>query len=141
MELLLNLAWVLVAIAAVVLWLRPKRRGLSAGRVSLFLQSVALACALAVLFPAISATDDLHAAQLAVEAQDVARKVLRSMNTVSSSSAVDWLHFLPAFLLLAVMMAPCHRFVRTVSECSLFVLEAVSFSSLISRAPPAHLSV
>ncbi|HEV2116945.1 MAG TPA: hypothetical protein VGR48_13020 [Terriglobales bacterium] len=140
MELLLNLAWVLVAVAAVVLWLRQNRRGVSAARVSLLLQSIALACALAVLFPAISATDDLHAAQLAVEAQDVARKVLRSMNTVSSSSAVDWLHFLPAFLLLAVMLAPCHRFVRTVSKSPVFALEAACFASLTNRAPPAQIS-
>ena len=139
MELLLNLAWLLVATGAIVLWLCQKRDGVFTGRMGLLLQSVALACALAVLFPAISATDDLHAAQLAVEASDVARKALRSMNTVSSSSAVDWLHFLPALLLLAVMMAPRDRFIHAVSEFSVFAVEATFFSSLSSRAPPVPL--
>jgi hypothetical protein len=139
MELLLNLAWLLVATGAIVLWLR--QRGLSpSGRRGLLLQSVALGCALVVLFPAISATDDLHAAQLAVEASDVARKALRSMNTVSSSSAVDWLHFLPALLLLAVMTAPRSRYIKLISECSVFRLTTVVFSSLTSRAPPVQLS-
>lgn len=140
MELLLNLAWLLVATGAIVLWLCQKRDGVFTGRMGLLLQSVALACALAVLFPAISATDDLHAAQLAVEASDVARKALRSMNTVSSSSAVDWLHFLPALLLLAAMTAPRSKYIYSISECSGFRLATAFFSSLTCRAPPLQLS-
>lgn len=140
MELLLNLVWLLVATAAIVLWLNQRRCSASTGRRDLLLQSVALACALAVLFPAISATDDLHAAQLAVEASDVARKVLRSMNTVSSSGAVDWMHFLLALLLLAVMAAPRRRFIHSVREFFVFTLDAAFLSSVTGRAPPVHLS-
>ena len=140
MEVLLNLAWLLVAISAGILWLHQRGRIASTGRSGLLLQSVALACALAVLFPAISATDDLHATQLAVEASDVARKALRSMQTVSSSSDVDWLHFVPALLLLAVMTAPRCRFIHAVGECSAPALEASFFSSLTGRAPPVQLS-
>ena len=140
MELLLNLAWLLVATGAIVLWLHQKHDGVSTGRTGLLLQSVALACALAVLFPAISATDDLHAAQLAVEASDVARKALRSMNTVSSSSAVDWLHFLPALLLLAVMTAPQRRYIHAVRAFFVSTHDASLLSFLISRAPPVQLS-
>lgn len=140
MELLLNLAWLLVAIGAIVMWLHQRGRFASTRRRGLLLQSVALACALAVLFPAISATDDLHAAQLAVEASDVARKALRSMNTVSSSSAVDWLHFLPALLLLAVMTVPRRRFIHSVREFFVATLDAAFLSSLTSRAPPVQLS-
>ena len=140
MEVLLNLAWLLVATGAIVLWLRQSGRTASTGRRGLLLQSVALACALAVLFPAISATDDLHATQLAVEASDVARKALRSMNTVSSSSAVDWLHFLPALLLLAVMTAPQRRYIHSAKAVFVSTLDASLLSFLISRAPPVQLS-
>ena len=140
MELLLNLAWLLVATGAIVLWLYQKRDGVFTGRMGLLLPSVALACALAVLFPAISATDDLHAAQLAVEASDVARKALRSMNTVSSSSAVEWLHLLPALLLLAAMTAPRLKFIHSTNKCSVFTLGAAFLSSMTSRAPPVQLS-
>lgn len=139
MELLLNLAWLLVAIATVTLWVRQSRRGTS-GALSLCLQSIALVCALAVLFPAISATDDLHATQLAVEASDVARKVLRSVNTVSSSGAVDWLHFLPAVLLLPLLVVPRRKFLCSTLD-SRGVLPQIDFISLLpSRAPPLPFS-
>lgn len=141
MELLLNLAWLLVATGAIVLWLHQRGHSVSTSRSGLLLQSVALACALAVLFPAISATDDLHAAQLAVEASDVARKALRSMNTVSSSGAVDWLHFLPALLLLAVMKPPRLKFIQSLNECPFFTRDAAFLASFTSRAPPVQLSV
>ena len=139
MEVLLNLAWLLVAIVALARWLSQSRRGAS-GAISLCLQFIALVCALALLFPAISATDDLHATQLAVEASDVARKVLRSMNTVSSSGAVDWLHFLPAVLLLALLVAPRRKFICAIPETSR-VLPRTDFLSLLpSRAPPLPFS-
>ena len=137
MELLLNLAWLLVATGAIVLWLRQRGGGTSTARRGLLLQSVALACALTVLFPAISATDDLHAAQLAVEASDVARKALRSMNTVSSASAVDWLHLLPAILLMAVIAAVTCRFMGTVQKPRALRLRIQFFPLVEGRAPPA----
>ena len=66
MELLLNLVWIALAVAAFVSFLRRSRgqrgRRLDYGR-SLF----ALACALLILFPIISASDDLHPAQAVVE--------------------------------------------------------------------------
>ncbi len=66
MELLLNLAWVLLAVPACWLWrqsaqLRGERRFNS-------LQILlALGCALVLLFPVISASDDLHAMRTEME--------------------------------------------------------------------------
>jgi hypothetical protein len=140
MELLLNLVWLVIAAGAVALWLRQRRRSASGHRARALLQAIALACALAVLFPAISATDDLHAAQLAVEASDVARKVLRSMNTVPSSGAVDWLTFLPALLLLAAAALILRRRpVGTVLESPMLLSLGESLSLFEGRAPPAPL--
>ncbi|HLK31755.1 MAG TPA: hypothetical protein VKT29_01615 [Terriglobales bacterium] len=90
-----------------------------------------------MLFPAVSATDDLHAAQLAVEASDVARKVLRGMNTVSSSGAIDWLHFLPALLLVAMVVALRRRFFAALPERRATLLSVEFLSSSEGRAPPA----
>lgn len=140
MELLLNLVWLLVASGALAVWFCQSHRGDSAGRRNLLLQSIALACALAVLFPAISATDDLHASQLAVEASDVARKLLRSMNTVPSSAAVDWLHFLPALLLLAMAVMPGHKFFSKAAQSGCKQPVAGHSTLLQSRAPPAAVS-
>jgi hypothetical protein len=138
MELLLNLVWLLVASGAIIAWLAQNRLSARANRPKLCLQVIALGCALAVLFPAISATDDLHAAQLAVEASDVARKVLRNMSTASVSGTLDWLHFLPAVLLLAAIAALRGRYVRTVLESRVLLRRAGFFPLLEGRAPPMH---
>lgn len=59
MELLLNLIWLLLAVPAYWLWRRSRR--LPQQRRSSSLQCLlALGCALVILFPVVSATDDLH---------------------------------------------------------------------------------
>lgn len=66
MELLLNLVWLLLAMPAFWLWhysrTAPERRKSSPLQCLL-----ALGCALVVLFPVISATDDLHAMRAELE--------------------------------------------------------------------------
>lgn len=64
MELLLNLAWVLLALPAYWLW-RDSSTASRKFRPSHCL--LALGCALVVLFPVISATDDLHAMRAEME--------------------------------------------------------------------------
>jgi len=59
MELLLNLAWLLLALPAYWLWLGRKRPHTRASSALQFL--LVLGCMLVVLFPVISATDDLCA--------------------------------------------------------------------------------
>ena len=63
MELLLNLAGALIALAMVCLWLRSTTRTGRDRRIQL----VALALLLLILFPTISMTDDLLAVQNAAE--------------------------------------------------------------------------
>ena len=64
MELLLNLAWMLLALPAYWLW-RDSRTASRKFRPSHSL--LALACMLVILFPVISATDDLHAMRAEME--------------------------------------------------------------------------
>jgi hypothetical protein len=63
MELVLNLAWVLLAACMFGLWLRHCPRASGDRR----MQLVALAVLLLILFPVISVTDDLQAIQNAAE--------------------------------------------------------------------------
>jgi hypothetical protein len=66
MELLLNLTWVLLAVPAYWLW----RRSFSTraqGRLGSLQCLLSLACLLVLLFPVISATDDLHAMRTEME--------------------------------------------------------------------------
>ena len=66
MELLLNLAWLLLAVPAYSIW-RSCRQGRAGTRMSSAQCVLALGCALVVLFPVVSATDDLHVVQAEME--------------------------------------------------------------------------
>jgi thiol:disulfide interchange protein len=80
MELVLNLAWVLLAAVMFWLWFRFTP---SAGQ-SRRLQLVALAVLLLILFPVISVTDDLQAIQNPAEADSC----LRRDHAVSSAHSI-----------------------------------------------------
>jgi hypothetical protein len=133
LELLLNLVWVLVVTASLLLWRRLSfasedfsRRPVTA--------LVALICILVLLFPVISATDDLHVAEFAIE--DSGRKVLRQALSVNSATAngshAAFAHPVPSFDLatpLALTVAPVHQRRQLHSNWSFC-------ASVPDRAPP-----
>lgn len=103
MELLLNLVWVLLALPAYWLW----RRGIGARRarrVSSLQFVLALGCALVLLFPVISATDDLHAMRAEMEDSTVSKRAVRQAGTDKSSSWVNRLQGPPAMVASAVWL-------------------------------------
>jgi hypothetical protein len=86
MELLLNLAWLLMLVPAWYLW-RESRSG-DSGRKSTSLQALlALGCALVILFPVISATDDLHAMRAEIEESPSTK---RSVRQAANEHAAAW---------------------------------------------------
>ena len=64
MELFLNLAWLLLVVPAFLLW-RSSRSGPGAHKSSFVL--LVLACTLAILFPVVSASDDIQAMRPEIE--------------------------------------------------------------------------
>ncbi len=70
MELLLNLTWLLLAVPAYWLW-RQRR---SARRLSSVQCLLALGCMLVILFPVISASDDLVAMRAEIEESPVGKR-------------------------------------------------------------------
>ena len=72
MELLLNLAWLLLAFPAYWLW-RARRCTQKTSLQCL----LSLACLLVVLFPVISATDDLQAMRTEMEESSTSKRTLR----------------------------------------------------------------
>ena len=73
MELLLNLAWLLLALPAFWLWRRSTAA--SVGRKFTALQCVlALGCMLVILFPVVSATDDLRAMRNETEESPISKR-------------------------------------------------------------------
>jgi hypothetical protein len=76
MELLLNLAWLLLALPAYWLWRQSSAE--RAGQNFRALQCLlALGCALVVLFPVISATDDLRAMRAEMEESPASKRNIR----------------------------------------------------------------
>jgi hypothetical protein len=73
MEFFFNFAWALVAVASVCYWLRRGRRTISERHASL----VALALLIVILFPVISVSDDLWAAQNPAETDTSQRRDYR----------------------------------------------------------------
>jgi hypothetical protein len=97
MELLLNLAWLLLALPAYGIW----RQGAVAKRQNRFhsLQGLlALGCLLVLLFPIVSATDDLHAMRAEMEEPGVSKRSIRQASQDKFSVKVSRLHNSPAIL-------------------------------------------
>jgi hypothetical protein len=85
MELLLNLAWLLLALPAYWLWHARRTSQKSS------LQCVlSLACLLVVLFPVISATDDMQAMRAEMEESSSSRRSLRQTNSSEKSLLSGW---------------------------------------------------
>jgi hypothetical protein len=86
MELLLNLVWLLLALPAYGLW-RRTRGAHPRGSITSLQCSLALGCALFLLFPVVSATDDLHAMRAESEEPGTSK---RSVRQAGNEKASGW---------------------------------------------------
>jgi hypothetical protein len=127
MELLLNLAWMMLATAIIALWLLCSPRG-GVGRLQ---QLLALAVLSLILFPVISITDDLLAAQNPAEADCC----LRKDHVVSSAHSV-----LPALGSPPerCFAGPTLSFLRSAAPCGLSVraVDHPGLAEVQNRPPP-----
>ena len=73
MELLLNILWLLLVGPGIYLWIRRRHSKPS------FQLCIALACLLFLLFPVISASDDLHAMRSEMEESSPGKRVLEQI--------------------------------------------------------------
>jgi hypothetical protein len=76
MELLLNLAWLLLAMPGFWLW-RSYRSAPHRRKFTAFQCLLALGCMLVILFPVVSATDDLRAMRNEVEESPASKRNIR----------------------------------------------------------------
>ena len=97
MELLLNLAWVLMAVPAYWLWRQCAGARASRG-VSALQCLLALGCVLVLLFPVISATDDLHAMRTEMEESSTSKRAVRQAGGDKHSAWVNRLQGPPALV-------------------------------------------
>ncbi len=131
MELLLNLAWVLLAVPAFWLW----RGARSEHKFSSLQCLLALGCVLVMLFPVISATDDLHAMRSEMEESPVSKRSVRQCSNDKASAWQSRLQSPPAIL-------PKVTSFSLLDECTMlplsmaFSLPASPPALAASRAPP-----
>jgi hypothetical protein len=86
MEFLLNLTWLLLALPACWLW-RASRSAPAGRKVTALQCLLALGCVLVILFPVISATDDLHAMRAEIDESPASK---RSIRHTSADKSAAW---------------------------------------------------
>ncbi len=135
MEVLLNAVWVVLACTALASWgharlltaSRPRR---NPWRVEMF----ALGCALVLLFPIISVTDDLQVEMVAVEASRGSQPTIKSGGDHDSVCSAKVPHV--AGLVLPAVPSRFSRFLHSIDDGAPAVrLLQVARHSLL-RAPP-----
>lgn len=137
MELLLNLVWLLLALPAFWLWQR-RTDALVPGRVSSLQCLLALGCAAVLLFPVISATDDLHAMRGEIEESGGSKRTVRQAGNDKNPARAHRLQSAPAVLV-------AHDWLPAQEVDLLDILFAGSCPTagtrffLGGRAPPSHL--
>jgi hypothetical protein len=141
MEISLNLLWLGIALISIGIWIFRWRSASNACAIS---GAVALGCALILLFPSISVTDDLHPQVVAVDALGGKRNMCRLISCIGhgvSQNSVTALK-LPRHPLVAVLSNLSARDAFTISG---IVTEKASLSpqtsrtSLSGRSPPVSL--
>lgn len=134
MEVLLNLVWVTFALVAIFAFLRNRRTRAFTPRVSFSCAFLALACALVLLFPVVSASDDLHPTQAVLE--DATKRVAQFV-APTQHVQVEWgSGILP--LLFALCLGFALVLLRTMGpmsqEARVIVRERIPRAG---RAPPS----
>jgi hypothetical protein len=136
MEILLNSLWLLVAMGAFLFWQAEGEEGTVRRREhNRRFRLLALACALILLFPVISLTDDLHAEQAAME--DSSRAVMKARNLAQACLRASRSPFVAGVTPASFSAAALHLFLDTVVlvESPLRCLAPVSAHD--GRSPPS----
>lgn len=132
LELMLNLAWLLLAMPAYWLW----RDSRTARRFTSLQCLLALGCLLFILFPVVSATDDLRAMRNEMEESPASK---RSVRQASSEKASVWKWQSPPALAATAssLVVNDEGWLESLPTTSL--LPAVPAIERVGRAPPAFL--
>jgi hypothetical protein len=135
MEVFLNSIWLVVAIGAFLFW-QTEREPEHREHNSRY-RFLALACALILLFPVISLTDDLHAEQAAME--DSSRSVMKARNMVHGCLRAGSSSFRVALTNAPFLGAALHLFSGAVVLIETPGLCLKLISAHEGRSPPSKL--
>jgi len=132
MEVLLNLCWVLLSLPAYWILRSSSRNSNCISRLGVLRGGLALGCMLMLLFPFLSATDDLHA--MRSDTEESSAKSLRDGSSDRGRVSGSHLTLAQATALL-VLVAPDHVF-GWISQQSGTSAVPVAIITRCGRAPP-----
>lgn len=140
MELLLNFLWLMLALPALWVW-RRKSTSAHSTELACGLRSLALlGCVLTLLFPVVSATDDLHAMRPELEESSASTGIAKQLGAGRAQAATNGSGAFPALLICL----PALIFSRAAAGqvLSLFApaVKPLAFSVITGRAPPSFLN-
>lgn len=134
MELLLNLLWLTLALPALWLWRRANRSSDARPFGSLRCLLV-LSCLLTLLFPVISATDDLHPMRAEMEESSLSKRMLRS--AADHRAPVRMSADTPALWLAGKFLVLPHREVGgKIFLPAVVRLQPIPHGAIYGRSPP-----
>lgn len=103
MELLLNVVWITISLGVLCAFMSSRRSPTWVAHIPYVKALLALACGLMLLFPVISASDDLHPVQAVLE--DASKRVQQAVGSVSPARASSPLSILPSLLAIYLFFA------------------------------------
>jgi len=135
MELLLNLLWLTLAFPALWMWRHESVHPQNCRRFARVRPFLLFGCVLMLLFPVVSATDDLHALRQEMEESSPSKRMVRqvagdkSLGRLSKASAV-------AALISPVRFVPSDESCGQMLVVSVLLPQLAHFHERASRAPP-----
>jgi len=136
MELLLNLLWLMLALPAILVLRRQPTYAGNFGSIYSPRAFVLLGCLLVLLFPVVSATDDLHPIRAEIEESSPSKRIVKQSPGAKSPA---WRSDggPPAQLVFVPSFAPDNDRCGSVSEYLPFLPEQAPAGTTGCRAPPA----
>jgi hypothetical protein len=135
MELLLNLFWLTLAVPALWMWCRKAVYAKDRGRFDGIRPLLLLGCALMLLFPVVSATDDLHAMRQEMEESSPSNRIVKQATGDKSVVGLNIPRALPAWI-FPVPFGPDCQACRQVFAVSALLPQQAHSTERASRAPP-----
>ena len=135
MELLLNLLWLTLALPAIWMWRYESVHAAHSARFARIRPLVLFGCVLMLLFPVVSATDDLHALPQEMEEFGPSKRLVKLSAADKSLTRLSQAGALPA-LISPLPFGPSDEICGEVLVLSLLRLQSAHFDEHASRAPP-----
>jgi hypothetical protein len=135
MELLLNLLWLTLALPALWMWRHESVHAQDCPRFGRVRPFLLFGCILMLLFPVVSATDDLHALRQEMEESSPSKRIVKQ---AAADKSLPWLinaGALPA-LISPVLFGPGDEACGEALVVSVLLPQQALFNEHASRAPP-----